>query len=78
MAGVWADLQLVFIIIFFIFLLKWTTDQVNSKVIGFILAVVIAYLTFYTHIEILILVLIFFFGFPFFSKVAEGFNGGGK
>ena len=76
MAGdLWGDLTVMLMILFFIYLLKWTTDFTGSKKIGLILAVVIGYLTFFRHIEILIFVLIFFFGYPFFGKIVEGFQG---
>ena len=78
MSDLWNDLRLVLTIIFFIYLLKWSTDFTGSKKIGLILAAVVGYLTFFKHLEILIFVLIFFFGFPFFGKMAEGFESGDK
>ena len=75
MGMLWADLRLALMLIIFIYLLKWTVDFTKSKAVGLILAAVISYLTFYQHFEILVFVLIFFFGYPFFEKVAEGFDG---
>lgn len=75
MGDLWTDIKLVLTIIFFIYLLKWTTDFTGSKMIGIILAAVVAYLTFFQHFEILVFVLIFFFGYPFFGKISEGFSG---
>lgn len=75
MAELWADIKLVLTLIFFLYLLKWTSDITGSKMLGIILAAVVAYLTFFSHFEILVLVLIFFFGYPFFEKLAEGFGG---
>jgi len=70
----WNDLKLVLTLIFFMYLLKWSSDITGSKMLGIILAAIVAYLTFFSHFEILILVLIFFFGYPFFEKIAEGFK----
>lgn len=75
MTALWADIKLVLTLIFFIYLLKWTSDITGSKMLGIILAAIVAYLTFFSHFEILIFVLIFFFGYPFFEKIAEGFEG---
>ena len=74
MAELWSDIKLVLTLIFFMYLLKWTSDLTGSKMLGIVLAAVVAYLTFFSHFEILVFVLIFFFGFPFFEKVAEGFE----
>ncbi len=74
MGLLWADIRLALIIIVFMYLLQWTVNFTKSKSIGLILAAVIAYLTFYQHYSILIFVLIFFFGYPFFEKLAEGFG----
>jgi hypothetical protein len=74
MGLLWADVRLALIIIVFMYLLQWTVSFTKSKSIGLILAAVIAYLTFYQHYGILIFVLIFFFGYPFFEKLAEGFG----
>lgn len=74
MGLLWADVRLALIIIVFMYLLEWTVSFTESKAIGLILAAAIAYLTFYQHYGILIFVLIFFFGYPFFEKLAEGFG----
>lgn len=75
MGLLWADIRLALMLIIFIYLLKWTVDFTKSKALGVIIAAVIAYLTFYQHFEILVFVVIFFFGYPFFEKIAEGFSG---
>ena len=62
MGDLWSDLKLVLILVFFLYLLKWSNEFTGSKKLGLIIAVVIAYLTFYSHFEILIWVLILFFG----------------
>lgn len=74
MGLLWTDIRLALMIIVFIYLLQWTVDFTKSKAVGLILASVIAYLTFYQHYEILVFILIFFFGYPFFEKLAEGFD----
>ncbi len=71
----WNDLRIVFTIIFFLFLMKWSSEFTGSKAIGVILAAIISYLTFYKHFELLIIILILFFAYPFFSAVAEGLSG---
>jgi len=74
MGLLWADLRLALIIIVFIYLLQWAITFTGSKAVGLILASVLAYLTFYQHYSILVLVLVLFFGYPFFEKLAEGFG----
>ena len=71
MADLWSDIKLALVLISFVFLLKWTSDITGSKKVGIIFALVIAYLTFYSHFEILIFVLLFFFGYPFFGEIAN-------
>ncbi len=74
MADLWSDIKLVLTLIFFLYLLKWTTDMTGSKMLGIVLAAVVAYLTFFSHFELLVFVLIFFFGLPFFGKLMEGIS----
>ncbi len=71
MSALWSDLRLAFTIIAFIFLLKWSTDILDNKPLGVILAAVIAYLTFFSHYELLIIAVILFFGYPVFKGFAE-------
>lgn len=71
MRDLWSDIKLALVLISFVFLLKWTSEITNSKKIGIIFAFIIAYLTFYSHFEILIFVLLFFFGYPFFAQVGD-------
>ena len=74
MGDLWTDLQLALVIIFFIYLLKWSTDFTGSKKIGIILAAIVAYLTFFQHTEFVWIILVLFFGFSFFGQIAEGFT----
>ncbi|MFH0986659.1 MAG: hypothetical protein V1911_01280, partial [Candidatus Micrarchaeota archaeon] len=73
----WADIRIVLIIIMFVFLLKWTLDFTKSKAVGVILATLVAYLTFYSHFELLMLILVVFFCYPFLETFSKAFNGGG-
>lgn len=69
------DIGLALVIIFFLFLTKWAIDFTGSKAIGVILAVILGYLTFFQHFELIPVFLVLFFMFPFFSKLIEGFEG---
>ncbi len=71
MPDLWSDLRLAFTIIAFIFLVKWSMDTLKHKTLGVILAAVIAYLTFYRHFILLVLVVVFFFGYPLFEGFYE-------
>lgn len=75
MPDLWMDLKLAFTIIAFIFLVKWSADILDNKPLGIILAAVIAYLTFFSHYELLILVVVFFFGYPLFAAFGEAMAG---
>lgn len=77
MPDLWTDLRLAFTIIAFIFLVKWSTDTLNNKALGVILAAVIAYLTFYSHYILLVIVMIFFFGYPIFEGFYEAMSENG-
>ena len=72
LGSLFEDVKLALIIITFIFLVGWTSDKAGSKTLGIVLAAIIAYLTFYTHFEILIIVLLLFFGYPFFEQIVAG------
>jgi len=78
MADLWTDLRLAFTLIFFVYLVKWGADLTKSKALGVLLAAVVGYLTFYSHPELVIVILVFFFGYPFFEKFGEAFGGGKK
>lgn len=74
MPDLWTDLKLAFTIIAFIFLVKWSTDKLEHKTLGVMLAAVIAYLTFYSHFILLVIVIIFFFGYPIFEGFYEAMS----
>jgi len=70
-ADMWSDLRLALTIIAFIFLVKWSSDVLDNKFLGIIIAAIIAYLTFFQHYELLILGVILFFGYPIFQGIGE-------
>ena len=71
MADMWTDLKLALTLILFIYLVNWLSDLSKSKKIGIILAAIIAYLTFFTHFEMLIIIMVIFFAYPFFIGIAD-------
>jgi len=75
MGDLWSDLKLVLMLVFFLYLLSWSNEFTGSKKLGLLIAVIIAYLTFFQHFEILIWILILFFAYPFFTAVSEGLSG---
>ncbi len=74
MPALWNDLRLALTIIAFIFLVKWSTGVIDNKPLGIIIAAVIAYLTIFSHYELLILAVIFFFGYPVFQAFGEAMS----
>ena len=73
---IWADLKLAFIIILFIIFIKWVIDKTGSKVLAIIIAVIFAYLTFYSHYELLIIAMLFFFIWPALQSLIGAYSGG--
>ena len=71
MADMWTDLKLALTLILFIYLVNWLSDLSKSKKLGIILAAIIAYLTFFTHFEMLVIIMVIFFAYPFFMGLAE-------
>lgn len=72
MSSTFADLQMALSLIAFLFLFKWSVKFTDSVLLGGLLALAIAYLTFFSHFEMLIIVLLFFFGAPFFAGIFAG------
>ena len=70
------DLKLAFILILFIIFVKWVIDKTGSKVLAIVVAVIFAYLTFYSHYELLIIAILFFFILPSVIKLIEGYQKG--
>ncbi len=70
-ADMWSDLRLALTIIAFLFLVKWSSDVLDNKLLGIIIGSVIAYLTFFQHYELLIIGVILFFGYPIFQGIGE-------
>lgn len=68
MGDLWSDTELALTIIIFIYLVTWASDLTKSKKIGVILALVIAYLTIFSHPWLLFITVLFFFGYAFVEK----------
>ncbi|RLG21834.1 hypothetical protein DRN74_00185 [Candidatus Micrarchaeota archaeon] len=75
MGGLWSDIGIAITIILFVYLVKWASDLTKSKTLGIIIGAAIAYFTFYQHFEVLLFVLLFFFGYPFWESLTKGFLG---
>ena len=75
MGGFWEDIRIALTLILFVYLVNWMSNLTNSKTIGIILGSAIAYFSFYQHFELLILLVLFFFGYPFWETLAIGFLG---
>ena len=73
---VWADVKLAFVLLLFIIFIKWVIDKTGSKVLAIVIAVIFAYLTFYSHYELLIIAILFFFVLPSVIKLIEGYQTG--
>jgi hypothetical protein len=62
-------------LILFVYLVNYLSGLSGSKKIGIIMAIVIAFLTFFTYPEMLIIILFIFFAFPFFTGLADALSG---
>jgi len=68
------DIRLAMVIFIFIYLASWATGLTGSKRVGVILAIILVYLTVYQHFGVLVLTVVFFFGYAFFAKFEEAFT----
>lgn len=75
MGDLWSDLQLALILFVFIYLVQWAIGTTGSKRVGILLAIILVYLTVYQHVELLILTVVFFFGYAFFEQFEVGLLG---
>ena len=75
MGELWTDLQLATVLFIFVYLVQWAIGTTGSRKIGIVLAIVIVWLTVYQHCEILIIVIVFFFGYAFFETFELVFAG---
>ena len=73
MGELWTDLRLAFTLIILIYLIQWAVSGTGSRTVGIIIALVIVYLTVYQHFEVLIIVVVFFFGYAFFEAFESTF-----
>ena len=74
MMDMWSDLKLALTLILFIYLVNYLSNITSSKKIGIILAAIVAYLTFFSHWEMLVIILVIFFGYPFFTGLADALS----
>jgi chromate transport protein ChrA len=75
MADMWNDLKLALTLILFVYLVTYLSGLTGSKKLGIIMAAIVAYLTFFTHWEMLVLILVIFFAYPFFIGLADAIAG---
>jgi len=73
MGDLWSDLQLAAILFVFVYLVQWAIGMTGSRRVGILLAIVIVYLTIYQHMEVLIIVVLLFFGYAFFETFEQTF-----
>ena len=74
MADMWSDLKLALTLILFVYLVSYLSGLTGSKKLGVVMAVVVAYLTFFSHWEMLVIILVIFFAFPFFTAIADALS----
>jgi len=68
MGDIWTDIQLAAILFVFVYLTQWAISMTGSRRVGVLLAIVLVYLTIYQHIEVLVLVMVLFFGYAFWEN----------
>ena len=73
MGDLWTDLQLALTLFVFVYIVQWAIGITGSKRIGILLSIVIIYLTIYQHVELLVLTVMFFFGYAFFETFESTF-----
>ena len=73
MGDLWTDIQLASILFVFVYLTQWAISMTGSRRVGVLLAIVVVYLTIYQHIEILVLVMVLFFGYAFWDNFEATF-----
>jgi hypothetical protein len=73
MGDLWTDLQLAAILFVFVYLVQWGIGMTGSRRVGILLAIVIVFLTVYQHFLVLVLVIVFFFGYAFFETFERTF-----
>lgn len=68
--GLMEDLRLALTLIILVYFAQWAIAGTGSRKVGILVALIIVYLTVWRHFIILVLVVMFFFGYAFF----EGFE----
>jgi len=67
MADLITDIKLVLLLIVFIFIVNWTKETTNSKILAVIVGLIITWLVF-MHEELAIIAIVIFFAFPYIIK----------
>jgi hypothetical protein len=67
----WTDFRLALILILFVYIVQWAISQTGSKKMGVIIGSIVAYLSVYKHWELMILIVVVFFGYNFFYRLEE-------
>ena len=78
MGAFWADIQIALTLILFVYLVVWMSKLTESKTLGIIIGAAIAYFSFYQHFVLLVFLVLFFFGYPFWETLSIGFLGKGS
>jgi hypothetical protein len=73
MGDLWSDLRIALTLFILVYLVQWAVAGTGSRKIGFALAIIIVFLTVWQHFEILIIVVMFFFGYAFFESFEQTF-----
>lgn len=73
MGDLWTDIQLAAVLFVFVYLVQWAISMTGSRRVGILLAIILVYLTIYQHVEVLILVMILFFGYAFWENFEATF-----
>jgi len=73
MGDLWTDITLAAVLFVFIYLVQWAISMTGSRRVGILLAIVLVYLTIYQHIEVLVIVMVLFFGYAFFENFEATF-----
>jgi hypothetical protein len=73
MGDLWTDIQLASILFVFVYLVQWAIGMTGSRRVGILLAIILVYLTIYQHAEILVLVMVLFFGYAFWEQFEATF-----
>ena len=70
-ADFWSDLRLILTLVLFVYIVQWAISQTGDKKLGVIVGSIVAYLTIYQHWEMIVFIVVVFFGYNFFYRLEE-------